>query len=410
MVTIFRRHYSAACPGFGNGPGKGREYQKCDCPFWADARPVGKLQSLKTSDRAEALRMARDIELNGGVAVAIQEKKAADAITIEQAGTEFLAGLKFKNLKSSTVQKHKTMLKQIAFFAAGEKIRYVRELDTAACIRFSQTWQDGITDEAGIQIKKTEGALAAGKKLERLRQFFKFCVLRKWIEENPTTGIASPIVDEETQAEPFEPEDQIKVLTAARAAVDEARSQGEKMNCTRMVALILLARYSGLRIGDVVSCRTEWVSEGRVRRRAQKNNAKIDIRLPDEVIEALNEAPVMSPHYWFWTNKCTLKTAVGKWQFRMLKLFRAAGIVNGHPHRFRHTFAVSLLEQGYTLQTVADALGDTLEVAQKHYSGWSKTRRDKMDAAVSSTWTGDSLLQVASGKRGSVTSIKRKVG
>jgi len=48
----------------------------------------------------------------------------------------------------------------------------------------------------------------------------------------------------------------------------------------------------------------------------------------------------MSDHYWFWTNKCTLKTAVSKWQFRMLKLFRAAGIVGGHPHRFRHTFAV----------------------------------------------------------------------
>jgi site-specific recombinase XerD len=354
------------------------------------------------------LRLANAIELNGGAI--IPEKKAETAITLEQAGTEFLAGLKFKKLKSSTVEKHKTMLKQIDFFAAGEKIRYVREFDTAACIRFAQTWQDGITDDAGVQIKKTEGALAAGKKLERLRQFFKFCILRKWIAENPTTGIDSPIVDEESQAEPFEPEDQVKVLTAARAAIGKARTEDEKLNCIRMVALILLARYSGLRIGDVVSCRTEWVHDGRIRRRAQKNNAQIDIRLPDEVIEALNEAPVMSPHYWFWSNKSALRTAVGKWQRRMLKLFREAGIVHGHPHRFRHTFAVSLLEQGYTLQTVADALGDTLEVAEKHYSGWSKTRRDRMDEAVSSTWKNDGMLQTAKGTRATVTSIKRKVG
>jgi site-specific recombinase XerD len=406
MVTIFRRH-SLICPGYGNGPGKGRAYEKCDCPIWADARPIGKLQSLKTNVRSEALRMARDIELNGG-AVAIPEKKA-DAPTIEQAKTEFLASLSFKRLESSTVLKHKTLLKQMEFFAAGEKIRFVREFDTAAVIRFSQTWQNGITDAAGIEIKKPEGALACGNKLERLRQFFKFCVLRKWIEENPTAGIERPEV-EDVQAEPFDPEDQIKVLTAARAAVEEARTQGEKMNCIRMVAMILLARYSGLRIGDVVSCRKEWIRDGRVRRIAQKNDAKIDIRLPNEVIAALNEAPLMSPHCWFWSNKCNLKTAVGKWQRRMLKLFRAAGIVKGHPHRFRHTFAVSLLEQGYTLQTVADALGDTLEVAEKHYSGWSKTRRDKMDAAVSSTWEGDSLLQAASGKRATVTSIKRKVG
>jgi site-specific recombinase XerD len=355
--------------------------------------------------------MVRDMEMNGGVRVpaAVPEKKADAGIALDQAKTEFLSNLSYKALAASTIRKHKTALTQAEAFAKNEGIRFVHEFDTAACIRFSQTWQHGIKDEGGIQIKAKEGALARGKKLERIRQFFKFCILRKWIAENPTTGIESPET-EDVQAEPFEPADQITILNAAKASIDEAKTEGEKQNCIRMVALILLARYSGMRIGDVVSCRKEWIREGRVRRIAQKNKAKIDITLPDEVIAALNEAPMMSDKFWFWSGKCELQTAVGDWQARLLKLFRKAGIVKGHPHRFRHTFAVSLLEQGYTLQTVADALGDTLEVAEKHYSGWSKTRRDKMDAAVSSTWKGDSLLQVASGKRATVTSIKRKVG
>ena len=399
-VTIFRRH-SRTCPH----KAEGRAWDRCDCPYWADPRPIGPLQSLKTNVRSEALQMARDMELSGAK---FHSKQEADApITIEQAKKEFLDSLSFQDLETETVRKHKTLLTQCEFFAKGATIHYVREFDRAACARFAKTWQNGIKDKDGIQIKKTEGALARGKKLERFRQFFKFCVLRKWIEENPTTGMKSPESDD-VQAEPFEANDTVKLLTTARAAIEKARSGGEKQNCIRMVALILFLRYSGLRIGDAVACRTEWVQDGRVRRIAKKNDARIDIKLPDEVIEALAEAPLMSDHYWFWTNKCTLKTAVSKWQFRMLKLFRAAGIVGGHPHRFRHTFAVSLLEQGKTLQTVADALGDTLKVAEKHYNGWSKTRQDRMDEAVSATWKNDSLLQAASGERARVMPIRRR--
>jgi site-specific recombinase XerD len=400
-VTIYRRH-SRIC----EHKAEGRAWDRCDCPYWADPRPLGPLQSLKTNVRSEALEMARDMELSGAK-FHNPAKETDEPITIERAKKEFLDSLGFQNLATETVRKHKTLLTQCESFAKGAKIHYVREFDRAACARLAKTWQDGIKDRDGIEIKKTEGALARGKKLERLRQFFKFCVLQKWIDENPTAGMKSPACDD-VQAEPFEAADTVKLLAAARAAIEKARSAGEKQNCIRMVALILFLRYSGLRIGDVVSCRTEWVQDGRVRRIAKKNDARVDIALPGEVIAALAEAPLMSDHYWFWTNKCTLKTAVSKWQFRMLKLFRAAGIVGGHPHRFRHTFAVSLLERGETLQTVADALGDTLEVVQKHYNGWSKPRQNFMDDAVRSTWKDDSLLQAANGKRARVMPIRRR--
>jgi site-specific recombinase XerD len=384
QVTIYRRH-TRTCPHFGTPRGK---FDRCGCPYHADPRPFGKRVKLGTKDRATALKMARDMEL-GKLPTSAESDHP---VTILEAKAEFLSSLSFGNKATETIRKHKTLMGQFESFATGEKLLYLRDVNPSAVARFAKTWEEGIKDKEGIEIKKKEGPLARGKKLERFRQFFKFCISRKWIEENPTAGMATPEV-EDRESDPLEPNQVAKLLTEARAAIAEARSVDQKKNCIRMVALILLARYSGLRIGDCVSCRTEWVQGGRVRRIAKKNGAKIDIRLPAEVLQALADAEPMADHYWFWTKRCTLKTAVSKWQFRMLKLFRKAGIVNGHPHQFRHTFAVSLLEKGETLQTVADALGDTLEVVQKHYNGWSRDRQERQDDAVRSTWKNDPLLK-----------------
>ena len=56
-----------------------------------------------------------------------------------------------------------------------------------------------------------------------------------------------------------------------------------------------------------------------------------------------------------------------------------SGVKNAHAHRFRHTLATRLLEQGATFEQVADILGNSPAVVRKHYGKWSKGRQDNID-------------------------------
>jgi integrase/recombinase XerD len=66
--------------------------------------------------------------------------------------------------------------------------------------------------------------------------------------------------------------------------------------------------------------------------------------------------------------------------------FKAAGVV-GHPHRFRTTFAVAMLEKGVVIESVSIVLGhQNITVTQKHYAPWVKSRQEELEAAVRKSW------------------------
>lgn len=58
--------------------------------------------------------------------------------------------------------------------------------------------------------------------------------------------------------------------------------------------------------------------------------------------------------------------------------------VKGHPHRFRDTFSVSLLEKGENLHTVQLLLGHTsIKTTEKHYAPFVESFQRVLDAATS---------------------------
>jgi integrase len=60
-----------------------------------------------------------------------------------------------------------------------------------------------------------------------------------------------------------------------------------------------------------------------------------------------------------------------------------AGIKNGHPHRFRDTFSVRLLEKGEQLRTVQLLLGhSSIKTTEKHYAPWVESFQATLDAAT----------------------------
>jgi integrase len=77
----------------------------------------------------------------------------------------------------------------------------------------------------------------------------------------------------------------------------------------------------------------------------------------------------------------------------LAKLFKLAKIVGGHPHRFRHTFAIAELVAGTPIDQVSMLLGhSSIKVTEKHYAPWVKARQDQMDASVIRSWEEDPFI------------------
>ena len=108
---------------------------------------------------------------------------------------------------------------------------------------------------------------------------------------------------------------------------------------------------------------------------------------------AILESPttVKNAHveYVFWDDNSTRETTVKSWNRVFNKLFKAATppVAGGHPHRFRDTFAVSLLLKGVSLESVSKLLGHTsIKVTERHYAPWVKARQDQLESDVKRTW------------------------
>ena len=113
-----------------------------------------------------------------------------------------------------------------------------------------------------------------------------------------------------------------------------------------------------------------------------KTAEPVSVLLPQFVVDALQALPRANPDYFFWSGTSKPSTKVGFWRNRIAKVFRRAKIVGGHTHRFRDTFAVSLLEKGVGIDDVAALLGNSPRIAYKHYAPWVKTRQKALDAAI----------------------------
>jgi integrase len=132
------------------------------------------------------------------------------------------------------------------------------------------------------------------------------------------------------------------------------------------------------------SSRKSKVQNGRVFLRTEKTGIPVWVPVPPEVTKAI-EAIDEGREFYFWSGASTLHTATNKWRARLSKLFKLAG-VNGHPHMFRHTLAVTMLGNGSSLETVAAILGNTVRIVEKHYSPWVKSRQEALEAAVKRAW------------------------
>ena len=62
-------------------------------------------------------------------------------------------------------------------------------------------------------------------------------------------------------------------------------------------------------------------------------------------------------------------------------------MLGAHAHRFRHTLATELLEQGWTYEDVADVLGNSAAIVRKHYAKWSRGRQERLTKMMRSVFS-----------------------
>ena len=362
MLIIYRRHEKRCA----HRPKK-RKYRRCGCPVWVDGYVKGERihKTLDTRNWTKAQRIVLEWEVEG------ERPVEPEAVTIIQACDVFLEDAAARNLREPTLYKYRLLFRRLQEFAQTKGIRQVRQLDLDKVRDFRATWPNR--------------NIAARKKLEALRTFMRFCWESGWIPNNPASVLKPPKTTDPPTV-PFTPEEVASVLSACDQYYGGLGQRG-RINAYRLHALVLLLLYSGLRIRDAVTLSNDRIVNGKLLLYTAKTGTPVFCPLPPFVVAELEKIrPTNSQHY-FWSGESKPKSSVGDWQRSLKKLFRSAGVPDGHAHRFRHTFATNLLLAGVPLDRVATLLGHTnSKITEKHYAPWVRARQEQLEADVKRVW------------------------
>jgi integrase/recombinase XerD len=377
MLFLYRRHL----PTCRHKP-RGRRYWMCQCPIWVDGRINGRRIRASTglTDWTEAQALLPKWMQEGRVSTQIPKIEIALGApkTLEEAWHDFIERkLTAQRLSEATRYKYTHLQRQMQELAERHQVTRLEEFTL------------DMLEE--LQSARKDAPITCLKWLERLKAFFNFSFSRGWIDKNPAANLCSPKVPPKPTL-PFTSEEMKRILSAIDEYPDKSGRTGQ-VNAERLRALVLLLRYSGLRIGDAVRCKIDQLQGANLFVSTQKTGQAVCCPLPTHVVSILNRVPRLSDDHFFWTRKSKLHTAVGTWQRSLRNLFILAGIENGHAHRFRDTFAVELLLTGTSIEEVAVLLGHSnIKVTQKHYNPWVLKRQKLLESNVQRSWRDDPIL------------------
>jgi len=355
MLTLQRRHRKK-CQDRNKGP----NYLKCrgQCPLqvcgiWEGQRVR---MSLKTHDLQRAARRLTEMEDR---ASGRPRKRVAEAVQ------DFHA--QHQGDRPETKRKYKRILDFLIDFCAQGEIHYVdrvrvEDMDRYALWRNKANW-------------------TWVKEVELLRQFFEFCRNREWTSKNPARSLKRPIMIEANDVVPYTQAEIVQMI----AACDQIGKSSYERRRAR--AMVLLMRYAGLRISDVVTLSRDHIRGSRLEKRAVKNHRMIRVELPPVVLNALEVLPhpkaaPQENRRFFSKDDAVLRSQVkGAWR-TLDAVFARASVKGAKPHRFRHTLASELLAKGGTLEQVAAILGDSPATIRRYYAKWTEEYQSRQDALI----------------------------
>ncbi len=372
--NLFRKHQRSC-----SHREKRRGYKKCRCPIWIDFSFAGEriFKSLRTRNWDLAEDMLRNCQMNESLPPGEaklpricdpNKKPESVSHTVADACAAFLHDARARQLSEPTLYKYGLVLGRLQVFSHERGLRLVSEITTEVLREFRATW-----------LYRNS---AARKRIEELRTFLSFCLDSGWIMSNPAKNLKPPPCTE-APVEPFGDDEVKKIRNACTAYSKNAG----KANAQRLEAFVELLLCTGLRITDAVTLLRDRIADGKLRLRTEKTGTVVCCPLPPSLIEKLRMIRCTSGQYFFWTGTSKAKSAVGDFQRALKRLFKLAGVMGGHAHRFRHTFAKDLLMAGVPVERVAILMGHrSPAITLKHYSAWVLERQQQLETDVRRVW------------------------
>jgi len=369
MLRIYRRHEkrcsikskaNANCPG------------KLKCPVWITGKLSDgtfiKPKSLDTRNWSVAAQRA--LEMEAGVKQPPPKTTVVDAIKSYR---------EFKQKRSlDTQRKIKLLTDRLQRFLEKRAIFHVADVKLSDLAAFRETWTGADTTRRRDQ--------------EILKSFFWYCDHSDFLTKNPVAFL-DPISVTRAKTEPFTHEQQIAIFNALAEFPDEYGRRGSPI-AAQTKAFVLVLRYTGMAIGDVAKLEKASVRGCRIRTHRKKTGEDVFAKVPQFVIDALNEAPHDSETYFFWSGDGLIHTRTSKWGNRLRKLFTLAKVGACTPYMFRHTLARDFLEDGGSMAELAELLGNSTRVCERYYSKWDKRRQDRLERNLDKLRESDPITKI----------------
>jgi len=386
-VIIYKRHKEGC-----QYKGKDRnQSHRCQCSIYVEWNVSGKQNVMVVRDAtSHAVSSWSDAEKivaqNAKTGNPSTPPVAASAVTIAEASQQFIDSKESEGNEKITIAKYKLTLDRLKDYCAEKSVTLLEEITSGLLL----TWFD-----------TQEQWSAASSRLSfhaRMKTFFIFCTSRELISKNPMVveafrqNVRRYSKDaKKRRQETISPLDaeQVEKLLAACATTPRITAA----NRSRIHALMLLQRYSGLALVDA-SCleRDELTTDGkvyRVKTNRQKSDEPVDNVIQTFVAEELLKVKNGNPKYFFWTGESLPGSVSSHYDKIYRKVFQHAGIeTNGQlSHRFRHTFAVELLKAGVDIRTVSKALGhSSVTTTERYYAKWNKAQQEMLDDDLTGAW------------------------
>ncbi|MGA2350355.1 MAG: tyrosine-type recombinase/integrase [Terracidiphilus sp.] len=401
-LNLYRRHKRACKAGYPHNHCSGefeerrKGWKRCDCPIFASGTLNEKFNRKSTDvwDWGEAKEIARQWESQDSGTVLPAQVPApfpapsipsapttAPVVKISEAISKYLADHKGDSA-GSTTRMYGYLLNDFAAYSEQLGYIWIHQWRPEDVREFRQSWK----------VKSS----TSRKNMSNLKPFFEFCVENRWIPFNPARLKTRRTRHEADTSEriPFSDEELERMFLAC------AKKYGQGENALRyrwtgqdISDFIAVSVYTGLRISDVAMFRSSRLkANGECFIRATKNNKEVCTWIPIWLQERIRARAKQFGDLIFGKHETeSLDSITDQWRRRLNNLWKLCGPWPDRPvhHRFRHTFARILLQQGnVTVRDVAELLGDTEETVRKYYGAWVSERQDRVTEVLRQAFAG----------------------